>query len=137
MNLEKALKNTNRAILFWIINMAGSFIITIIMSVTILPIILDPNFDPDTFQFGYIIPFGLAILAFSVIGIVYLVYYILTMVDASKDQEDKTNFILLIVGLFVGIVGIIGLFLFRSRLQTLINQQNPVSYSQEQDYYRE
>lgn len=137
MNLEKALKNTNRAILFWIINMAGSFIITIIMSVTILPIILDPNFDPDTFQFGYIIPFGLAILAFSVIGIVYLVYYILTMVDASKDQEDKTNFILLIVGLFVGIVGIIGLFLFRSRLQTLINQQNPVSYSQEQEYYRE
>lgn len=137
MNLEKALKNTNRAILFWIINMAGSFIISIIMSVTILPIILDPNFDPDTFQFGYIIPFGLAILAFSVIGIVYLVYYILTMVDASKDQEDKTNFILLIVGLFVGIVGIIGLFLFRSRLQTLINQQNPVSYSQEQEYYRE
>lgn len=137
MNLEKALKNTNRAILFWIINMAGSFIITIIMSVTILPIILDPNFDPDTFQFGYIIPFGLALLAFSVIGIVYLVYYILTMVDASKDQEDKTNFILLIVGLFVGIVGIIGLFLFRSRLQTLINQQNPVSYSQEQEYYRE
>ncbi len=137
MNLEKALKNTNRAILFWIINMAGTFIITIIMFVTILPIILDPNFDPDTFKFGYIIPFGLALLAFSVIGIVYLVYYILTMVDASKDQEDKTNFILLIVGLFVGIVGIIGLFLFRSRLQTLINQQNPVSYSQEQDYYRE
>ena len=59
------------------------------------------------------------------------------MVDASKDQEDKTNFILLIVGLFVGIVGISGLFLFRSRLQTLINQQNPVSYLQEQEYYRE
>ena len=54
------------------------------------------------------------------VGIANLVFYIINMIhanDVSKTDGNNTPFILLIVGLFIGIVGIIGLFLLKSQLE--------------------
>lgn len=54
------------------------------------------------------------------VGIANLVFYIINMIhanDVSKTDGNNTPFILLIVGIFVGIVGIIGLFLLKRQLE--------------------
>ncbi len=51
---------------------------------------------------------SLAILM-AIVGIVYLVFYILSIVN-SYNLEDKIPFILLLIGVFIPVVGVIGLF---------------------------
>ena len=51
---------------------------------------------------------SLAILM-VIVGIVYLVFYILSIVN-SYNLEDKVPFILLLIGILIPVVGIIGLF---------------------------
>ena len=65
-----------------------------------------------------VVPILVAIAAVAIlIGIVFLVFYIISIVGASS-LEDKIAFILLIVGFFFSIVGVIGLFVLISTLNT-------------------
>lgn len=58
-----------------------------------------------------VVPIILGLLFLAVIaGIVYLIFYIISIVNSYKF-DDKTSFVLLIVGIFFGVVGIIGLFI--------------------------
>lgn len=66
-----------------------------------------------------------------IVGIVHLIYYILALVEASKHEENKTPFILLIVGFLIGIAGLIGLIMLIIEANMLIKnppvQEDPYS----------
>lgn len=61
----------------------------------------------------------------SIILIVSLIFYILTVVETSKHDE-KISFILLIVGFFVDIVGIVALIMLLMEINKLEKPNNRI-----------
>lgn len=59
----------------------------------------------------------------SILLIVSLIFYILTLVETSKHDE-KISFILLIVGFFVDIVGIVALIMLLMEINKLEKPNN-------------
>lgn len=62
----------------------------------------------------------------AVVGITYLVCYIISIVHAgeiSRIDGEHVPFILLLVGILVNIVGIVGLYLFKNQIDRLIAKQ--------------
>jgi len=51
----------------------------------------------------------------TLLGIAAFVFTILTVIEANKLKENRTPFILLIVGIFIGILAIIGAVLLAIR----------------------
>jgi heme/copper-type cytochrome/quinol oxidase subunit 3 len=61
----------------------------------------------------------------SILLIVSLIFYILTLVETSKHDE-KISFILLIVGFFVDIVGIVALIMLLMEINKLEKPNNQI-----------
>ena len=124
MDLKKALKDVKKAILFFFISLGVTGLILI---VTLIIVFASPN------EASAIV---ITLLWLLTLGstVPYLVFYIFSLINAHKDSKDETPFILLLVGLFVGIVGIIGLFLHKSRVETLISRQNQEKNEEESIY---
>ena len=61
---------------------------------------------------------------FMIVSIIHLIYYILIIVDSYSFREDQLPFVLLIVGLFFRLIGIVGIFLLRSRVKSAIGDEN-------------
>ncbi|MGI6360012.1 MAG: hypothetical protein ACOX02_03115 [Acholeplasmatales bacterium] len=64
---------------------------------------------------------GLALLM-VIVGVIYLIFYILSIVNSYK-LEDKTPFILLLIGIFVGVVGVVGLFFLMIATNKVIQKE--------------
>lgn len=124
MNIQNALKNSKKALILYFVLIGYS----IIGSIVGVFIFLD-NIDTETMTPNPSVELGVASIVFIVLyvlilitlSIMYLVYYIKTIIEANKDSE-QTSFILLVVGIAIGIVAIVGLFIFRSRLKDLEKQ---------------
>lgn len=132
MDLTKSLKNANNAILFFILNICITFIFTIIY-IILIALLVGINQPGVEMPYFTIFMVGVILFACSLIAInvVFIIYYILVLIDASKDKDDQTNFILLIVGIFFNILGIIAIFLHRSRVKDLIAKND----NSQQQYY--
>ncbi|MGI6781881.1 MAG: hypothetical protein ACOX56_03550 [Acholeplasmataceae bacterium] len=66
---------------------------------------------PEDFLIGVLTTSSIFTAFLAPIGIAYLVFYILSIVEASKITESKTVFILLLVGIGVNVVALVGLIM--------------------------
>ena len=89
----------------------------------------NPSVDIGVTGIVFILLYALILITLS---IMYLVYYIKTIIEANKDSE-QTSFILLVVGIAIGIVALVGLFIFRSRLKDL--EKESLENKEEIDLY--
>ena len=89
----------------------------------------NPSVDIGVTGIVFILLYALILITLS---IMYLVYYIKTIIEANKDSE-QTSFILLVVGIAIGIVALVGLFVFRSRLKDL--EKESLENKEEIDLY--
>lgn len=132
MDIQKGLKSTNNALITIAVAIGMAVVFSIVMTIVMVlaaASITNAGENPEAtgnlfaaIGIGGIIVISLFSLAMLAVSIVHLVFYIQATIEANKDTE-QTNFILLIVGLFVGIVGIVGLIMFRSRLKELEKEQ--------------
>ena len=71
------------------------------------------------------------------VGVATLVFFIINIITAEKishmENNNNTPFILLIVGIFVGIVGIVGLFLLKNQIERVIASQASNKNSQNEN----
>ncbi len=71
------------------------------------------------------------------VGVATLVLFIINIITAEKisrmENNNNTPFILLIVGIFVGIVGIVGLFLLKNQIERVIVSQTSNKNSQNEN----
>lgn len=89
-----------------------TFFITFVLSIVFLILSVEAKKTGNTTDV-----IRLGILNIAVI-VVYIYFYIISTIDAGK-LENKTPFTLLVIGLFIGFIGIIGLFLLRSNLKII------------------
>jgi len=70
-----------------------------------------------------VLPMLMYLLILSVIGIVYIVFYILAIVESYKLQDNRTPFILLLVGILVPIplIPIFGLIMLIVESNKILN----------------
>ncbi len=104
-------------ILWFFLAIVGFVLVLTTTPALIIALFLEEQFDLVP---GILVLVILLWLATVGVGIANLVFYIINMIhanDVSKTDGNNTPFILLIVGLFIGIVGIIGLFLLKSQLE--------------------
>ena len=104
-------------ILWFFPSIVGFVLVLTIIPALIMALALEEQFDLAP---GILVLVVLLWLATVGVGIANLVFYIINMIhanDVSKTDGNNTPFILLIVGLFIGIVGIIGLFLLKGQLE--------------------
>lgn len=73
---------------------------------------------------------GVATLQLIILGIAIasLIYYIIVLIYAFK-LENKTSAILLTVGLFLGIVGLVGLFILLNEINQLKTKNSNQEFS--------
>lgn len=112
MNANKAKKHAITAIVLNI----SLIVLSIILYVGILAVIVQGSQTMTEQEFSELImkmagAITISILVPTILGIVHLVFYILAIVESSKLEENRNPFVLLIVGLFVGLVGLIGLIM--------------------------
>ena len=100
--LERSLKQTKTAFILSIVLLCSLVFIPIFV-LLVLPFLLTNLFG--LYAFTMIIFFS----GITAIGITYLVFYIISLVN--EFDIEKVHDILLIVGFFVAIVGIVGLYL--------------------------
>ncbi len=81
------------------------------------------------------VPIFLLIVVLLVVGaIAYLVFFIISFINATKIEDDEVPLILFVVGIFVPIVGLIGFFfLIRSVHKLEIEEQNRLKQLPESD----
>ena len=120
MHVEKTRKNALTAIIAFFITMATSLIMIIMIMSKAMALTRqypDGNFPDEVIQEAALELMGiiaiLGLIAF-IAGIVFLIFYIISLINANK-LKDRSPFVLLIVGLFVGIVGLVGLFMLRAK----------------------
>ena len=104
-------------ILWFFLAIVGFVLVLTTIPALIMALALEEQFDLAP---GILVLVILLWLATFGVGIANLVFYIINMIhanDVSKIDGNNTPFILLIVGLFIGIVGIIGLFLLKGQLE--------------------
>jgi len=104
-------------IILWFFPAIVGFVLVLTTIPALMALALEEQFD---FAPGILVLVILLWLATVGVGIANLVFYIINMIhanDVSKMDGNNTPFILLIVGLFIGIVGIIGLFLLKRQLE--------------------
>lgn len=70
-----------------------------------------------------VLPMLMYLLILSVVGIVYIVFYILAIVESYKLQDNRTPFILLLVGILVPIplIPIFGLIMLIVESNKILN----------------
>ncbi len=100
--LERSLKQTKTAFILSIVLLCSLIFIPVFV-VLVLPFLLTSLIG--LYVFTMIIFFS----GITAIGITYLVFYIISLVN--EFDIEKVHDILLIVGFFVTIVGIVGLYL--------------------------
>ena len=100
--LERSLKQTKTAFILSIVLLCSLIFIPIFV-VLVLPFLLTNLIG--LYAFTMVIFFS----GITAIGITYLVFYIISLVN--EFDIEKVHDILLIVGFFVTIVGIVGLYL--------------------------
>ena len=100
--LERSLKQTKTAFILSIVLLCSLIFIPIFV-VLVLPFLLSNLIG--LYAFTMVIFFS----GITAIGITYLVFYIISLVN--EFDIEKVHDILLIVGFFVTIVGIVGLYL--------------------------
>lgn len=132
MDIQKGLKSTKNALVTLIVAIGMSIAFSIITLVIVLLAVAAASRAGEVPEgntsllalvgVGGVVVISLFLLAILAVTIVHLVFYIQATIEANKDSE-QTNFILLIVGLFVNIVGLVGLIMFRSRLKELEKEQ--------------
>lgn len=104
-------------IILWFFPAIAGFVLVLTTIPALTALAQGEQFD---FAPGILVLVILLWLATVGVGIANLVFYIINMIhanDVSKTDGNNTPFILLIVGLFIGIVGIIGLFLLKRQLE--------------------
>lgn len=130
MDLLKAKKYTILSLCFWAISYVISFILLVLVLNITNEFIASLNGETLTNEalMNLIVEIGTKTKLVSnlqvLINIPFLIFYIITIVNANKIKENRTIFILLIVGIFVAIVGIVGLFLFLNEIKKMSNQSN-------------
>lgn len=135
MNIQNALKNSKKAIILYFLLIGYSIIGSVVGFLTFLGNIDTETMNPNpSVEIGvtgivFILLYALILITLS---IMYLVYYIKTIIEANKDSE-QTSFILLVVGIAIGIVALVGLFVFRSRLKDL--EKESLENKEEIDFY--
>ncbi len=100
--LERSLKQTRTAFILSIVLLCSLFFIPVFV-ILVLPFLLTSLIG--LYVFTMIVFFS----GITAIGITYLVFYIIALVN--EFDIEKVHDILLIVGFFVTIVGIVGLYL--------------------------
>ncbi len=100
--LERSLKQTKTAFILSIVLLCSLVFIPIFV-ILVLPFLLTNLIG--LYAFTMVIFF----IGITAIGITYLVFYIISLVN--EFDIEKVHDILLIVGFFVAIVGIVGLYL--------------------------
>lgn len=115
-----------------------AFILTIVlMAVVIIPIIVFR--EPTGVAISSMIGTLAMSLVLSGVGIAQFVIYILILVGYNKQPfKNDTHFILLILGIFIGVANIVGVALvmkeYNSQISQLMNQQSNFTNN---DYYEE
>ena len=128
MDVEKTMKNAKLAIIFNIILMflvVGLYVaLKIYVSVSISQNQSDTSISSVVNNLAGMIGLSIFIIfAFFGVIIPYIIFYVLTLIDASKES-NRSHFIWLIVGIFIPIVSLIGLFMYRAKLKKDIVNPN-------------
>lgn len=128
MDVEKTMKNAKLAIIFNIILMflvVGLYVaLKIYVSVSISQNQSDTSISSVVNNLTGMIGLSIFIIfAFFGVIIPYIIFYVLTLIDASKES-NRSHFIWLIVGIFIPIVSLIGLFMYRAKLKKDIVNPN-------------
>ena len=111
--LERSLKQTKTAFILSIVLLCSLIFIPIFV-LLVLPFLL-------TSLIGlYVFTMVMFFLGITAIGITYLIFYIISLVN--EFDIEKVHDILLIVGFFVTIVGIVGLYLKANYLREEISK---------------
>lgn len=117
MNKEKSLKNSKIAITMFFVTIIVTIIGLAAFFIALVFLFPDATGSSSVKLSGPLFTVFIVSMAAIVIAtILYLIFYILVIIDASKDKEN-TNFTLLVVGLFIPIVGTVALFMHRSNLK--------------------
>lgn len=129
--IEDKLKRVKIALIFIFISLVGRIIFDVLLALNnfkLLKEIIELIFtgqitaeDPVAAVAEFVlflIIFGILFAVFLIPTIVWLIYYIQTLVNASSDK--KTNVIVLLsIGFLFPIFGIVGLFIYLSHLNTI------------------
>lgn len=74
---------------------------------------------------SYLILFAILFIAFAVISLLTLIFYIMSI---ARAYEGKAHDVLLILGFFIGILGFIGLFIKLGYVKSQIRQLESQEY---------
>ncbi|GEM_PF-1368518 len=67
------------------------------------------------------VPMIIYFLIISVVAVVILVFYILAIIESNKLKDNRTPFILLLIGLFFGPAGLFGLIMLIVESNKILN----------------
>lgn len=119
MNKEKSLKNSKIAITMFFVTILVIIVGLAAFFIALVFLFPDSSGMSSVKLSGPLFTiFSISLAVIFITSLLYLIFYILVIIDASKDKE-RTNFILLVVGLFIPILGVIALFMHRSNLKKL------------------
>jgi NADH:ubiquinone oxidoreductase subunit 5 (subunit L)/multisubunit Na+/H+ antiporter MnhA subunit len=137
MNPEKAKKYSVAALIMIAVVSVVSIIFAIVVFSQVMALVQQSGNSTLTdaqiqeLTLSLMAPIAIFSILLVIVGIVHLIYYILALVEASKHEENKTPFILLIVGFLIGIAGLIGLIMLIIEANMLIKnppvQEDPYS----------
>ena len=137
MNPEKAKKYSVAALIMIAVVSVVSIIFAIVVFSQVMSLVQQSGNGTLTdaqiqeLTLSLMAPIVIFSILLVIVGIVHLIYYILALVEASKHEENKTPFILLIVGFLIGIAGLIGLIMLIIEANMLIKnppvQEDPYS----------
>ncbi|HHT82205.1 MAG TPA: hypothetical protein GX003_02030 [Acholeplasmataceae bacterium] len=137
MNPEKAKKYSVAALIMIAVVSVVSIIFAIVVFSQVMALVQQSGNSTLTdaqiqeLTLSLMAPIVIFSILLVIVGIVHLIYYILALVEASKHEENKTPFILLIVGFLIGIAGLIGLIMLIIEANMLIKnppvQEDPYS----------
>lgn len=122
--LNEKEKQVKLAIIFSFITIPLSIISIALAVFVIYPVLL------GNFAGSIAVIAGVATLQLIILGIAIarLIYYIIVLIYAFK-LENKTSAILLTVGLFLGIVGLVGLFILLNEINQLKTKNSNQEFS--------
>ncbi len=137
MNPEKAKKYSVAALIMIAVVSVVSIIFAIVVFSQVMALVQQSGNSTLTdaqiqeLTLSLMAPIVIFSILLVIVSIVHLIYYILALVEASKHEENKTPFILLIVGFLIGIAGLIGLIMLIIEANMLIKnppvQEDPYS----------
>ena len=118
--LVKWRKQVITNIILWLFPSIVGFVLVLTIPALIVAMAQEEHFILVPGILVLVVLLSLATVGVSIANLVFWIINTIHASDVSKIDGDNTPFILLIVGLFIGIIGIIGLFLLKRQLERAV-----------------